>query len=413
MSARPKIHFITNGIFSTGVAGGDMVFFNLARGAAQNGYEINYFGGHAFQQVVTDHNLPGVVTLTDDAALPKLQPGVSGQVALFRDFYGRYRRTLTLLEKIAPEDFVCAPSDYWFDVIPVVRSRSRRKLMILNMEAPTLGQIIARSRPDIDAMRLGSLHHWTSQKWAMSRFAHCPNRHVLYVHSLMNPMLDQLGIDADHRTLISTGINSSIANSVPEQNKIYDVVWIGRVHRQKGIEDLLATLQFLNQRLKNFRALIVGNVREELQVEIKKRGLESCVEFSGFIKEASEKFRLLKSSRVFLMPSHYESWGIVLAEALVSGVPVVAYDLPPYRPIFGDLVRYAPCFDLEAFQKVAEEQVLQMRAGENYLENMSLTQFERDNSFKSSQEKFLSALEKVRTADEGGNNRITTAAASK
>lgn len=211
----------------------------------------------------------------------------------------------------------------------------------------------------------------------------------------MEPFLDRRGINADRRTWISCGIDSVSADAVPEQNKIYDVVWIGRMHRQKGVEDLLDTLQFLAPRIQNFRALIIGDVQEQLRNEIEKRSLTGCVEFSGYIKGAKEKFQLLKKSRVFLMPSHYESWGIVIGEALASNIPVVAYDLPCYRPIFGDLIKYAPCFDLNAFKKLAEDEILKMRNGQNDLDQSRLTRFKSENSWESAQDKFLSALEKL------------------
>ena len=54
-----RLHFISNGIFSTSIAGGDIHFLKLAEGAAKYGYELNFFGGHALQQVIRKHNLPG------------------------------------------------------------------------------------------------------------------------------------------------------------------------------------------------------------------------------------------------------------------------------------------------------------------------------------------------------------------
>ena len=392
---RPQIHFLTNGIFSTSIAGGDMVFFNLARAAARDGYEVNYFGGHALQQVAAAQKLPGAVTLTDDAPMPEVAGALSGQLALLRDFYCRYRRTLRLQNAIAPEDFVCAASDYWFDVIPAVRCAARRKLMVLNMESPTFGQIIARRRPDVDALRLASLHYWASQGWSLRRIAGCRHRHLLYLHPLMEPRLNRLGIGPDARTLISYGLDAAAAEAVPAQPRVYDAVWIGRVHRQKGIDDLLATLEFLAQRLENFRALLIGNVREPLRPEIEKRRLEQRVEFSGFVGE-EEKIRLFKASRVFLMPSKHEGSPRVIGESLVARTPVVAYDLPNYRPLFGDLARYAPPFDLKAFQQLAEAEILKMRAGENHLERADLTEFKRANAWETAGEKFLAALAGMR-----------------
>jgi hypothetical protein len=168
-----RLHLITNGVFTTSIAGGDIHFLKLAEGAARSGYELNFFGGHALGEVIEKHNLPGTVTLTDESKMPKVnQSALGGQMAMFRDMYGRYRRTLRLLDRIAPEDLVYAVSDYWFDVIPAVRSAALRKLMVLHMEAPALWQIITRGRPDVDPMRLASLHYWASQEWSLRRF--CP-----------------------------------------------------------------------------------------------------------------------------------------------------------------------------------------------------------------------------------------------
>src|SRR6187455_1056351 len=126
-----RLHFFTNGIFSTSIAGGDIHFLKLAEGAVKAGYELNFFGGYALQEVIRKHNIPGTVTLTDSGAMPKTNTGaLGGQVKLFRDFYGRYGRTMAALGTVGPEDLVYATSDYWFDVLPVVRSAARRKMMV-------------------------------------------------------------------------------------------------------------------------------------------------------------------------------------------------------------------------------------------------------------------------------------------
>src|SRR6185295_7077310 len=80
----PKLHLITNGVFTTSIAGGDIHFLKLAEGAARSGYTLNFFGGHALQEVIEKHRLPGTVTLTDDARMPKVNQGaLGGQFAMF------------------------------------------------------------------------------------------------------------------------------------------------------------------------------------------------------------------------------------------------------------------------------------------------------------------------------------------
>jgi glycosyltransferase involved in cell wall biosynthesis len=395
-SRRPRLHLITNGVFTTSIAGGDIHFLKLAEAAAGAGYELNFFGGHALREVIAQHRLPGGVTLTDEARMAKTDTSaLRGQFTLFRDFLGRHRRTMDLLDRIAPEDIVYAVSDYWFDVLPAVRSASRRKMMVLHMEAPTPGQILTRSRPDVDPVRLASLHYWASQEWGLRRLAAARgqgvSRHVLYLHPVMRPRLQRLGFRDEELTFVSYGLDVAANDAVPAPPRSIDAVWIGRVHRQKGIEDLLATLEHLAGRLPEFRAVIIGNVREALAPEVNRRGLGGCVTFSGFVSE-EEKIRLFKSSRVFLMPSTHEGSPRVIGESLMAGTPVVAYDIPNYRPLFGDLVRYAPPFDRAVFQRVAGEQIAAMRAGRNYLEAMDLAAFKRENSWETAQGRFLAAL---------------------
>lgn len=45
-------------------------------------------------------------------------------------------------------------------------------------------------------------------------------------------------------------------------------------------------------------------------------------------------YSLLKSSKVFVFPSHEEGWGIAVCEAMAAGLPIVAYDLAPFREFF-------------------------------------------------------------------------------
>jgi glycosyltransferase involved in cell wall biosynthesis len=395
-----KVHFVVNGIFSTAIAGGDIHFLKLAEAATRNGYEVNLFGGTALKKVAQEHHLSCEVTLTDDAAMRRVKgDALGGQLAMFRDVWGRYRRTLQLLDRIGPDEFVYATSDYWFDVLPVVRSRSRKKLMVLHMEAPRLAEIVTRRRADVDALRVASLHYWASQEWSLRRFCSCPpnraRKHLFHLHPLMKPRLQPLGLAADEMTLVSYGLDVAALDAVPAQRRLYDVVWIGRVHRQKGVYDLLQTLKFLAQRLPDLRVVFIGNLREVLLPKVKAIGLEKRVEFSGFVSD-EEKNRLFKASRLFLMPSKHEGSPRVIGESIVAGTPVVAYDIPNYRPLFGNFVRYTPPFDLDAFKQLALLELQQMRSGVNYLDQLDLVRFKEENSWETLRAKFLSVLQQMK-----------------
>ena len=211
-----RLHFICNGIFSPTIAGGDIHFLKLAAAAAAAGYELNFFGGQALREVLAAHHMPGTITLTDERQMPKVNTGaLRGQFALFADYARRYARTRQLLSQIAPEDRVYAVSDYWFDVLPVVAAAARRKFMVLHMEAPSLGQVIRASRPDVDVTRLASLHYWGSQEMSLRAFARCPARHIFYLHSNMAPRLRRLGIPPEEMTWLSYGLETELAATIP------------------------------------------------------------------------------------------------------------------------------------------------------------------------------------------------------
>jgi glycosyltransferase involved in cell wall biosynthesis len=374
------------------LAGGDIHFFKMAGAALAAGYPVNFIGGHALEAHARSRGLAASVTLTDRAKMAKIDAGrVGGQVSLFLDYTKRFLRTLRQLRVIRPEDVVYATTDYWFDTLPAVWSRARRKMMVWHMEAPSFGQIVRRSRADVDALRAASLHYWLSQNASLSAFARCRTKRVFYVHPDMRAKLLRRGMREEELKYLSFGVDPAPPVSSLPPVKIYDAVWIGRVHRQKGIEDLLATLRHLAKAVPGFKAVIIGKVKSELEERINALGLGPHVDFPGFVSE-ERKFELFQASRIFLMPSRFEGSPRVIGEALICGLPVVAYAVPTYPAVFGEFLRYVDCFDAAGFQREAERQVMETRAGRNYLDGLDLGAFRRSNSWETTQEVFLEAL---------------------
>jgi L-malate glycosyltransferase len=260
------------------------------------------------------------------------------------------------------------------------------------MDAPTFREIIFRSRPDVAAIRLNSIYYWFSQNISLRLFRFCKNKKLFYVHPSMKPRLLKMGYREPEIVFISNGMNLKSAGQVPPQKKEFDVVWLGRVHRQKGIDELLAVLVFLSKEIKDFRAVLVGKL-DELAPRLKELNLCGYVTLTGLVSE-EEKFRLIKASRAFLMPSQQESWGIVIAEALVCDVPVVAYDLPAYRPIFGNLINYVPPFNFEMFKKKSLETVERTRRGDIFLNPQELALLKSEHSWEAAEKRFVTTLER-------------------
>jgi len=388
-----RVHFLCNGVYTSKVGGGDIHMIHLARAALAHGYRVNFFGGHALQRQLEGQLSGHTLTLTDRRALPTFDDSVvGGQFRMFVDYAKRLSGTLNQLSRIESGDVAYAVGDFWYDVLPLVRSRAGGKMLVYHMRAPTFREIAVRGRADVDPTRIASLHYATSQTYSLRRFRRVPHKRILHVHPGMRDQLLGLGFQPEELRYVSFGVEPRRPSG--NVSKVYDVIWIGRKHRQKGVEDLLETLATLKTRIPGFRAVLIGNLQRDLQPDVDRLGLGSTVEFAGFVSE-EEKFRLLEASRVFLMPSRFEGSPRVIAEALVSEVPVVAYDVPTYRPLFSDFVRYVRCFSVGDFTRETERQVNAARAGDNYLRTLDLEAFRKTNSWSTVEETFCRALDEL------------------
>jgi glycosyltransferase involved in cell wall biosynthesis len=113
----------------------------------------------------------------------------------------------------------------------------------------------------------------------------------------------------------------------------YDLCFMGRFHAQKGIFELVDIVKRLKSDFPNIKIAVVGGgsngFEEKLRSLIRANNLEDNFILKGYIS-GNEKFDILARSKIFVMPSYYESFGQVILEAMKLGLPVVAYDLPPF-----------------------------------------------------------------------------------
>ena len=105
------------------------------------------------------------------------------------------------------------------------------------------------------------------------------------------------------------------------------IVSIGRLVSQKNYESLIKAFRYVCAMHPDWSLDIYGegSQRYFLQNIIEKNSLSHNVKLAGDTKNPQE---VLMASDIFVLSSYFEGFGLVLIEAMASGLPVVAYDCP-------------------------------------------------------------------------------------
>lgn len=107
-------------------------------------------------------------------------------------------------------------------------------------------------------------------------------------------------------------------------------LFVGRLTRLKGLDVVLEALSGLVDRPWHLDVVGDGPQREELEGMARDLGLADRVTFAGFRDDVAV---WMARSGCLLFPSHSEGMGLVALEALQMGLPLLASDLEPLRPL--------------------------------------------------------------------------------
>jgi len=132
----------------------------------------------------------------------------------------------------------------------------------------------------------------------------------------------------------------------------YDGVFVGRLHYQKGVLNLVDIWERLVEIKPNSRLAIIGDgpLYEELDRKIQEKKLQKNIHLLGYV-DGPEKWSIYAKSRLTLHPATYDSGGMAAAEGLAFGLPGLAFDLPSLKEYYSQGMLKATCFSNEDFAK--------------------------------------------------------------
>ena len=252
---------------------------------------------------------------------------------------------------ISREDIVFAMSDFHVDVVPLVRLRKEFDFTYIAsafLFVPSLLENLKKGYgfPVFKYIACYIYSHWLFNLALRkadgfvvtnsSDFHHFPERfsgRLLDIYGGVN--LEQ--------------IEQADALPIPPR---HDVVFCSRLHPQKGIGKFLDIWKTVSSRLPCARLGVIGSgdarYERKLKEKAKRLGLVDTIDWLGYVNNA-EKYAIYKRARVFVHPTVYDNNGMVAAEALCTGLPVVMFDLPSLRHVYREGCTKIPERDQAAF----------------------------------------------------------------
>lgn len=114
------------------------------------------------------------------------------------------------------------------------------------------------------------------------------------------------------------------------------LLFLSRLHPKKGIDLLLQAWTELQSGFPEWQLVLAGpdltGYKPYLERLIDKLDLTDRVTFTGALS-GQQRLSALKNAQLFILPSHSENYGLVVAEALSFGTPVITTKGTPWREL--------------------------------------------------------------------------------
>ncbi|MFA6307577.1 MAG: glycosyltransferase family 4 protein [Patescibacteria group bacterium] len=168
-----------------------------------------------------------------------------------------------------------------------------------------------------------------------------------YDYATNSTLKERLAIEPEKFVEVPIGVNHLLFKprymnqDIIKQYDLHDkkiILFVGgldKAHYFKGINVLIQAIKKLNAR-DDFRVIIIGegDLRETYQTMADSLGLGRKIIFTGFVPDDMlPKFYSVADMLVLPSTDKSEAFGIVSLEAMSSGIPVIASDLPGVRSV--------------------------------------------------------------------------------
>jgi len=121
------------------------------------------------------------------------------------------------------------------------------------------------------------------------------------------------------------GIDMDAIHRIKPAKRSSDVIFVGRLIKNKNVDILIEAIHLVKEKIPQVKCVIIGDGPERNHLErlVSNLKIQNNVFFKGFVENHNEIISHMKSSKVFVLPSTREGFGIVVVEANACGLPAV------------------------------------------------------------------------------------------
>jgi glycosyltransferase involved in cell wall biosynthesis len=153
-------------------------------------------------------------------------------------------------------------------------------------------------------------------------------------------------------------MRAAFYEKAPEVRGKRFLLFLSRIHEKKGCDLLIAAFAAIAERDPELHLVVAGpdqvGLQAKLEAQAQQLGIASRVHWPGMLGGPA-KYGAFHAAEAFVLPSHQENFGIVVAEALAVGTPVlISNQINIYQDIIDDGVGLVDEDTLEGTTRLLE-----------------------------------------------------------
>jgi glycosyltransferase involved in cell wall biosynthesis len=182
--------------------------------------------------------------------------------------------------------------------------------------------------------------YWRALRLASARAA----RQILTISEVSRgELVRYMGLPASKIGVVHLGVDTKRFRPGAASTRGEYILWVGRSYPRKNLARLIQAYGQLSEQRRLQHPLVLVGVRgwahTALLDQVYALGLEGQVHFLGRVSDRDLP-GWYQRARLFVFPSLHEAFGLPVLEALASGTPVVAADIPALREVAATAALY-------------------------------------------------------------------------